>query len=319
MKTASKFFLIICAVITAIGGIMCLVGYVTANADGIQLYDKKVDGKSVYTVDLNDTDITKISVKATDADITVLTGEENEYIDFVNFNEGYRSVSSTNTVVSFDEYISFSSAFAFWENGFSFKGMRSILDFRNISRGEKEVNIHLSDKRNIKNFTFSIQKGTVTVKDISGDTDYYLAVDNGNVIFENVTTTSKFSLESTAQCNVSLTNCSISNFTADGVSLGFEGELTDVKTFALDAKEGKATAEITPYFEKQSLTLQTTGTITLNGEKIDGAFKNTDDKKTDKKDEKQDKTEITVQGETVSVDLTVNKKPSTEENTEDTR
>lgn len=319
MKTTSKFFLIVCAVITAIGGIMCLVGYVTANADGIQLYDKKVDGKSVYTVDLNDTDITKISVKATDADITVFTGEENEYIDFINFNEGYRSVSSTNTVVSFDEYISFSSAFAFWENGFSFKGMRSILDFRNLSSGDKKVNIHLSDKRNIKNFTFSIQKGTVTVKDISGDTDYYLAVDNGNVIFENVTTTSKISIESAAQCNISLTDCAVSNFTADGVSLGLEGFLTDVKNFTLDAKEGNATAEITPFFEKQSLTLQTTGAVTLNGEKIDGAFKSSDDKKDKKKDEKQDKTEITVQGETVSVNLTVNKKQNIENTTEDSK
>lgn len=300
MKPMSKFFLIVSGALVLVGVIICIVALIIADSQNYLLFDEEVDGKSVYTVDLTDTDVSKISVNATDADITVYTGQDSEYIEFINFNGSYGSVSTTNTVVSFDEYVNFTSLLSFWDGSFNFKGLRSILDFGTAPEGEKKVNIYLSDERDMKVFSFTLEKGIISFDNISTDTDYTLSVDNGLIKMKNVTTTSKINIKST-KCDISLDNCSFSTFNCDVGDLNLYGNLNVGSEFKVNAKSGSITTEFGTIPENPSVSVKSSGPILIDGAPYTGVFKSTENSEITSEDPSLINVSIT--GETLGVTL----------------
>lgn len=327
MKAMSKLFLIISGIMTGVGIVICIIGLIMAKQQGVQLYAEKVNGNSVYTVDLNGTDISKISVNATDADITVYTGQENEYIDFINFNESYGSVSSTNTVVSFDEYVNFNSLLSFWDGGFTFKGMRSLLDFSRAPEGKKEVNIYISDKRNINVFAFTVEKGVISFDNLNSDTDYKLSLDSGTINMKNVATSSKVYLKATG-CTASLDNCSFNSFIGDVGDLKINGKCKIGDEFNINAKSGTLDASLELLSENPKVSVITSGVININGETYPGVYKIIPDETSDKSSnnsntagnrdgEGKEKMNICITGDTLNVTLNYTNTESTPEKAEE--
>ena len=80
--------------------------------------------KLVNTVDLTESEISKIELIVSDAEINIIGRSEKACIEFVNFRENYYNLSAANRVLSFSEIPDITSMLKFWENGFTFKGMR---------------------------------------------------------------------------------------------------------------------------------------------------------------------------------------------------
>ena len=276
MKPMSKLFLIVSGIIAAIGGVLLIIGGCMAKAQGVQLYPQKTDGNYVYTVDITDTEVSKISIDATDTDISVYTSQEKEYIEFINFNENYYSVSTTNRVISFDEYVDLTSMVAFWDSNFSFRGMRSLFSIGRRITGDKKINIYLSDERDINIFDFSIESGTINISDINTNTDYKFTVESGNIILKNVSTLSCVTLKAN-ECTVTLENCSFGSFSGDVATLNMSGGIASLHTFNLNAKSGSVACDVSFDSDNTSVAAMTNGTVILNGSTVTTPYKSITD------------------------------------------
>lgn len=265
MKAMSKFFLIVAGAITLIGCIFLIIGASSAKANGVQLFPQKIDGKYIYSVDLADTEVSKISIDATDTDIYVYTHQDKEYIEFVNFNENYYSISTTNRVVSFDEYVDLKSLLAFWDSNFKFKGVRSLFSLGTKVSGKKEVNIYLSDERDIKIFDFTIENGVIKISDIDTETDYKLTLDNGVVELKNISSLSGVNLKANS-CTMNIKECSFSSFTGDVAKINLTGDISGINTFALNAKDGTVNIDADFANEDVSVSVMTNGSLVLNSD-----------------------------------------------------
>ncbi len=297
MKSMSKFFLIFSGALTGVGIIICVIASFMAKNQNVQLFQKKIDGKYVYTVDINDTDVTKISIDAADADITVYTGQEKDYLEFINFNDTYFSVSTRNRVVDFGEYVDLPSLFSFWDPSFQFKGMRSLLTVFKRYDGDKKINIYLSDERDIKIFDFSLEKGDITVENLSTATDYNINLDNGNIKLKDLKTTSNVKIKSNS-CNLSTENCEISYFTGDIANITMTGDISEVHNFTLSSSKGNANVTLAYDSEISTTNIMTSGAVTVNGEPSQGNYTGGDEG-----DIPEDASSAKITGDTLNVNL----------------
>jgi len=256
MKAMSKFFLIIAAVLLAIGAALMIIGSVMAKNSGIQLFQEKHDGKYLYSLDLSDKEITKVSIDATDTDITLKTGEDRSYIEFINFNENYYSIKSTNKVVEFEEHVSLSSLISFWDGNFKFKGMRSFLSLGSSMSGQKEVIIHMTDTSDINVFSFTITDGDIVLQNAESNTDYTITMDTGNVTMSNITTQSKVQINGN-NCSVKLENCSFRYFESNIDNVELNADIHTLHTFDFTGKSGKVLANLEMDTEKNDIIIRT--------------------------------------------------------------
>lgn len=298
MKPMSKLFLIVAAIIAAIGAVLMIVASCSAKAAGVQLFPEKSDGKYVYTVDFTDTDISKISIDATDADITVYTGNEKEYIEFINFNENYYSISTTNRVISFDEYVDLESVFSFWDSNFKFKGIRSLFSLGKKIDGDKQINIYISDSRDLNVFDFEIEEGIISISNLSTSTDYKFTVGTGEVKFKNIKTSSSFSLVGN-NCSLELENCEFHSFKVDVADVAMKGGISELHTFALNSKSGSLNTDLSFDSDKIYVSATTSGSAVINGETVQPPYKNA----SDPNEITSDYSTVEITGETLNVIL----------------
>lgn len=193
MKPASIISLVIAVLLVIVGLVGCIIGQNMAKANGEYLFAEDRDGDMIQTVDLNESDISKIQLIFSNAEVNIIGRQEKSYIEFINFRENYYTVSTTNRVLSFDEIPDLKSMLKFWENGFSFKGMRYILSFREQAdeSRQKVINIYLTNDKDIKIFDIKGQSLTLNISEMTTGTDYNIYSDNA-VINGNVLRTSSF-------------------------------------------------------------------------------------------------------------------------------
>ena len=275
MKAMSKMFLIISVIIAVVGGALMITGSVMAKKQGIQLYPEKVDGKYIYTLDLSDKEINKISIDATDADIEVHTGSEKEYIEFINFNENYYSISTTNKVVKFEERVSLESIISFWDGNYSFKGVRSILNLGGYPDGKKEVHIYLKSTSLLNIFSFSITDGNITVKNADSNTDYVITMDSGCVTMENVSTDSKVMINGN-KCDLRFKNCKFKYFASDIADVIMKADISNVHSFEFTGKSGTLDSSITVDSELLDVRISSEGPFTYNEKIYNTNYSNND-------------------------------------------
>ena len=186
MKPRSIISLIIAAVLILGGIITCAVASAKADSDGVMLFpEADFNGDLVYRMDLNGT--TKITVDAADADIQIVGGAEKSVIEVINFNANYYKLNESNGSVNFAQVDDFMSMFKFWENGFSFKGMRYILRFGDDAAGDKRVIIKLASDTDLRLVNISTETGDISLKNCPFNADYTLKAENANTDIKNVT------------------------------------------------------------------------------------------------------------------------------------
>ena len=314
MKAMSKFFLIVSGAIALIGVVLMIIASGMAKKTGYQLYQKKVGGKYLYELDLEGSDVAKISVNATDTDIRVMTGESRNYIEFINFNPNYYSIDTRNKIVTFDEHASLNSILSVWEGEYSFKGMRSFLNLGGVVSGQKEVLIHLKDTSGINCFFFTITTGDITFGAADSMTDYNITMTSGTVTMKDVKTTSTVKI-SANDCKLKFENCSFKNFEGDIEKADMTLEIDGIHSFDFGGKCGILNGKLSPETPECSVKLSSTNMITYNSTVItESEYTNADDRK----EIKDTDDSIKVDGKDLKINLEVTfPDAGTEEKAED--
>ncbi len=195
MKPTSIISIIVALVLIVAGLITCFVAQSIASSNGEFIFSESRGDDYINTVEIGDS-ISKIELILSDAQINIYGGSDRSYIEFVNFSENYYSLTVSNTILSFDEIPDIMSMLKFWENGFSFKGMRYILGInsKRDSDAKKSVNIYVSDEQQLKIFDIQADSCTLDIKNIVSDSDYKLTVSDATVNVESVKTGGTFSI-----------------------------------------------------------------------------------------------------------------------------
>ena len=178
MKRTSIVALIVAGALILVGIITCTVASKKAAKNGVILFTETRGEDAVKTVDLSEKEVSRISLDFTDADVNIYGSSRSSYIEFVNFRETLYSLSVTNTSVSFSEIPDLTSMLRFWENGFSFKGMRYILSPRTYDNSKlKSVNIYLASGYDLTQLGIKADKVTLSVENLHSDADYLIEAD----------------------------------------------------------------------------------------------------------------------------------------------
>jgi len=313
LKPRSIISLIVSAVLILCGIITCVVASSIAEGDGVMLFpEADKNGDLVYKMELKGT--TKISVNAAGADVSVVGGAEKSVIEVVNFNANYYKLSQSNGALSFVEVDDFFSMFKFWDNGFSFKGMRYLLRFGDDTNGPEKIIIRLADGDDIKSVNITSDSGDISVEDCSFNSDYTIRANSGKVDISDIESSHSFNI-SGKDTDLSIENCKTSSLKVNGDVLTADILSLTSDDITLNAKDGsvniadsgaktltasleKAAVSISPYkFANGSVTSTTgkvtlgladtdslaasvsttTGKICVNGEFTEGFSKNTPD------------------------------------------
>ncbi|MBE6625826.1 MAG: DUF4097 domain-containing protein [Ruminococcaceae bacterium] len=233
MKPASIISLIVAVLISVAGLVTCIVAQNMAQASGQNLFSEiKTDGDHTRSIDLTEADINKIQLIFSNAEVTVHGNSEKSYIEFINFKDNYYSLTSTSSLVSFDETPDITSMLMFWENGFSFKGIRYILNFNkdNEPKGDKEIHIYLTADKNVKQIDIQATSCTVNITNMTTSTDYLITADEVTLNTNHINTTSAVAINSGKDISpakkvvYNSTGDYVTNLTVNAVELDMKAE-----------------------------------------------------------------------------------------------
>jgi len=198
VKPTSIISLIIAILLFIVGLVTCFIAQNMAQENGEYLFAEERNNDYVQTVDLSESEISKIELIVEDTEINIIGRSEKSYIEFINFRENYYALSATNRVLSFDEIPDIMSMLKFWENGFSFKGMRYILNFNNDPEQDraKVINIYLTQDYEMKIFDINAANSTINIENMTSPADYNIMTDNAVINASTLRTTSAFNINS---------------------------------------------------------------------------------------------------------------------------
>ncbi len=198
MKPTSIVSLIIAVLLIILGLVTCMIAQNMATANGEFLFSETREDGLVNTVDLTESEISKIELIVSDAEINIIGRSEKACIEFVNFRENYYNLSAANRVLSFSEIPDITSMLKFWENGFTFKGMRYLLNFKKDQEQpadvRKIINLYLTSEKEIKIFDISADNCTLNIETMSSATDYNITVKTAEITTTGLKTSSNFNI-----------------------------------------------------------------------------------------------------------------------------
>lgn len=198
MKPASIISLIVAVLIVVSGFVTLNVAEKKAEEAGQSIFSEIESADSQTRVfEFGDLKINKIQLDLSDAEITVVGGAEKSYIEFINFKGNYYSLVTTSSLVSFDETPDIDAMLTFWESGFSFKGIRYMLNINKDNtdhEAKKEIKIYLTDDCAVKQIEINATTCTVNVNDMITGTDYFVTAENITLNTQNVMTSSALNI-----------------------------------------------------------------------------------------------------------------------------
>lgn len=277
MKPTSIVSLIIAVLLIILGLVTCIIAQNMANANGELLFSETREDGLVNTVDLTDSEISKIELIVSDAEINIIGRSDKSCIEFVNFRENYYNLSEANRVLSFSEIPDITSMLKFWENGFTFKGVRYILNFAK-DRGEttdakKVINLYLTSDKEIKIFNIQADDCTLNIESMSSSTDYNITVKNAVINTTGLKTSSSFNINSgdsadparSVELNMNTAMVSRLNVNANELNMDADVYRCSVETNIV-CKSGNVDIETVKKTDSLKLTIDTiTGSVHVDG------------------------------------------------------
>ncbi len=313
MSRRTKVMLILGAVIMAAGFVICIAGAIISNGSGDQLFAAKIEEGKAYTYTFSGEDISKIDIDATDISVNIYGGSTESKIELINFNENLYSFNCSNRLITFKESPDLSSVLRFWESGFTFKGMRYILRF-DQAKGDKTINIYLTDNDYVKNFSLSIGKGKITVSDFATESDYNFTLRDGVVTMDNVKTESTISISAPTSSDLDIVtnNVAAKNFNVTAAYGELKSQSLSFGGGKLNITHGSAQIDFIPKNEFFKMNVNANGKLTVNDEAFISKFKfeklpeivEDPDNKGDEDTTAPDVSNITIDGRELAVFLT---------------
>ena len=306
MKRRSKLMLIVAAVLVGVGLSTCLVGAGVSSAAGDPLFASTLgDGKG-YRYDFDGRKIDKIKLDVVDAQIRVIGGSEESYMEILSFNENLYSFSGSKSLISFKESPSVSSIMRFWESGFTFKGMRYILRL-NPKAEDKAINIYLTDEDYVKCLEIQSVTGNITVQNMGTDTDYLFSMEEGAVAMKNVTTGSALHITATGTrpCTVRLDDTTVRMLTMDLMQGDVQAAGLSAYTGEIGMTHGSLTLDYIPREAVFTIQADTKGKLSVNNVGyIDTYQYTTKDENADPDEETPEET-LTISGKDAAIYLSI--------------
>ncbi len=217
MKPRSIISLIISAVLVLCGIVICMIASFKAEADGVMLFPKEdIEGNLVYSMNIDG--VSKININVDDADIIIAGGAETSSIEVVNFNANYYKLTGSNGNLNFAQIDDFLSMFKFWDNGFSFKGMRYLLRFGDDIAGDKKIIINLANKEDIGIINLTTNKGDVSVENCSYAADYTIKAEVGTTEILNIKKAESINVYGNTT-DVTMKSCDADKVVVNGTSI----------------------------------------------------------------------------------------------------
>ncbi len=248
MKPTSLIFLAL-SVILFVGGFMaCGIAKSMAKTQGIKIYDQEInaEGDSVYTYNISDESITKLSLVFADVDVNIIGTAEDSYIELKNFDVNSYKTTLSGSSVTINGTVSFiSSMIDMSGGGIQFKGLRYFFLDKPDPDRPKTVNIYISENSGLKSLNVTTEKGTVYCKNLSNPIDYYITTNDSDIVFDKIETISIAELKTT-NGNISITTSEIATLSAniENGNLLFEANgaySANLATYNLMATEGIVT------------------------------------------------------------------------------
>lgn len=176
MKPTSIVFLVIALLLLIVGIVTCSIAKDIAETDGYELFTTTDDTQKSFRESIPDS-MHKIDLVFTDAEIQIIGGAEESYIEFSNFQSGLYTVSTTNSVFSFDEIPNIKSLLS-GNSGFSFSGIRHFLRAGHAASGEKQISIYLKDTSSLKSISISGNNCTLEIQKLKTKCDISIKADS---------------------------------------------------------------------------------------------------------------------------------------------
>ena len=162
MKPTSIISLIIAVLLTIVGLVTCFIAQNMAKSSGEQLFADRSDGNATITEEFDPKNLERISIVFSSGKVNIYGNCDDRSsphfssvckFEVVNFGENDYVFKATGSKVEFNETLAL-DRLKFWENGFSFKGMRYILNLEQIraffnkekeeDEKEKQINVYLT-------------------------------------------------------------------------------------------------------------------------------------------------------------------------------
>jgi len=287
VKPTSIVSLVVAVILIIIGLVTCFSAQNMARANGEFLFAEERGDDFVNTVDLSESEISKIELIVSDAEINIIGQSQSSYVEFINFKENYYSLSATNRVLSFDEIPDVVSMLSFWENGFSFNGMRYILNFTGGQTAglKKSVNIYLSSDRLIKIFDIQGENCTVNIKNMASTSDYNIMADEAIVNVEGLRNASSLKISGGKELSpaksieLNIASALLTNFSVNADSLQMDADYFRCSGVG-KVECGSGLVDITtirPIDEINMHLSSKTGTILVDNASVDSPYHHTTD------------------------------------------
>lgn len=214
MRPTSVIFLALSVILVIFGSTVCGVANNLAKSEGIMLFPEyDADHDYVITSDIGSLGTTKIEITAADADVNIIGGSDRSYVEVVNFKTNYYTLSAKDKNVSFVEILDVKSMLKFWENGFTFTGMRNILKRNTDELGRKAINVYITNEE-LKQVKLNIEKGNISISNISAKAEFEINLTEGTLTLDRVNSTDSAYVTGDS-VNMNFTRSRFKSFTAE--------------------------------------------------------------------------------------------------------
>ncbi|MBR5869550.1 MAG: DUF4097 family beta strand repeat protein [Clostridia bacterium] len=194
MKPSSIIFLIVSVFVIAAGCVLCSVGSDMAAEQGVALFDTDVamiDGNIIRSDTFNAAEVNKIKMSLDAVHVYIGASETGEsYLELHNFQVGAYDYTIQNKMLLIDNETSLFSLMRIAEGNFSFRGLRHYLTYKAGANTEKSLYIYLAEGASLNAFDIAVERGSVTVENLSAACDYNIALKAGDITLRNISTKS---------------------------------------------------------------------------------------------------------------------------------
>ena len=296
MKPASIISLIIAVLLVIVGLVTCFIAQNMAQANGEYLFAEEVEGSRVVTEPISE-EVTKIALVFSDAKVNIYgrcDRENSEHysetakIEFVNFKENYYTLSNKNNLLSFDEIPNLTSMLKFWENGFSFKGMRYILNADSIREilnkeekveTDKQINVYLTSAMTIKNFDVKASgEAEVLIENMRTETDYNISGATVRLDVLSSTTDSAININSdsnnpAANATVNINRAILGYVTVNAQTVDFGATSLNIKNeMKINAEDGEIRIGTSNRLPTYNVEVRSSGRIVVSGSDVSSPY-----------------------------------------------
>ncbi len=273
MKLGSKVGLILSSILILAGITMCIIGSVSASSSGQYLFTQ-VDENGTYYSQSISADTTKIKLNYENANIVIKGGAEKSQIEFSNFNPNLYTVAVSTNVITFTETPDFKSIMNIMENGFSFKGLRYILDPRNFDYDEyvKTITISVADDSNLKIIDVSAQNSNVIINNLKLSGDLNLSVQSGSIKLDTLSTDSAVNITTnSAYTSINSSKSNIFTFSSNSAQIDVKDSTFD--NVDINTDSGKVNYYSPVTLENHIINVSSdTGGMLINSKSVMGSF-----------------------------------------------